>query len=373
MHKVIGAVCHRTAGVTAGLLLTGGLVGGVLLAPGTAYAQNLVGTTTAITGVTQSSGSHGTNLDVSVSVTPASGTTSPTGAVKVSAGWGSCYAGLSEEGTSAVSVGSCDIYNLPAGNYTLTAAYNGSSTFSGSSTSEPVTIAAALAFTADSPPLTATQGQGYSYTFQASGSPAPTYSLGGGAPSWLHINSSTGTVWGTVPWWAGSFSYTVTASNSSGSVTAGPFKVWVRHAYVNVNINTSLSCPSKVWTGTRGVCTLWVTNNGSNTATDVNAQIALPKQLRADYCGYLWNWQSGCSISNNTAYENLGSLAPGQTKALSVVFTAKSGWSLFGWNHGWRFSVEVVGSASAGNSWWYGQRSSTSDAWVTIVPHGHWW
>jgi hypothetical protein len=55
------------------------------------------------------------------------------------------------------------------------------------------------------------------------------------------------------------------------------------------------------------------------------------------------------------------------------VFTAKSGWSLFGWNHGWRFSVEVVGSASAGNSRWYGQRSSTSDAWVTIVPHGHWW
>jgi hypothetical protein len=373
MHKLIGAACHRTAGLAAGLVLTGGLIGGVLLTPGTAYATTYVPTSTAITGVQQSSGSHGTTLDVSVSVTPSSGTASPTGTVKVSDGSGTCLISLSEQGSSAVGVGSCDIYNVWPGSYTVSAQYYGSSTMAGSSTSESVTVGSSPAFTADSPPLTATRGLGYSYTFQASGSPAPTYSLGGGAPSWLNINSSTGAVWGTVPWWAGSFSYTVTASNSSGSVTAGPFNVWVRHAYSNININTSLSCPSKVWTGKRGECTLSVTNNGSNTATDVNAQIALPKQLRADYCGYLWNWQWGCSISNNTAYENLGSLAPGQTKALSVVFTAKSGWSLFGWNHGWRFNVEVVGSATAGNSWWYGQRSSTSDAWVTIVPHGHWW
>ena len=56
----------------------------------------------------------------------------------------------------------------------------------------------APAFTADSPPTTATAGDPYSYTFSASGTPAPTYSLSG-QPGWLSINSSSGALSGTVP------------------------------------------------------------------------------------------------------------------------------------------------------------------------------
>jgi Bacterial Ig-like domain (group 3) len=371
MHKLIRAACRRGAGVATGVVLAGGLVGGVLLTPGTAYAgTTLVDTTTAITGTTQTSTWHGTTLNVQVSVTPASGTVWPSGTVKVSDGWGGCSLALVQEGTTAVGVGNCNIYNLRGGTYTLTATYEGSSVFNESvSASETVTVGSAPVFTADSPPLTATNGQGYSYTFHANGSPAPSYALGAGSPGWLHINSSTGTVWGTVPSWARSFSYSVTASNSVGTATAGPYTVNIRHAFVNVN--TYLSCTSKVYTGQRGSCTLWVTNRGFSPASNVNARIALPSQLRADYCGYFWSF--GCRISNNTASENLGTLNPGQTKELTVVFTAKSGFNLFGWNHGWRFTVRVVGSASTGNWWFFGQRSSTSVAYVTIIPRGIWW
>jgi hypothetical protein len=372
MHKLIGAACHRTAGMAAGLVLTGGLVGGVLLTPGTAYAQTTVDTTTAITGTSQTSTFHGTTLNVQVSVTPASGTTAPDGTVKVTAGWGSCFLTLAQEGSTAVSGGNCNIYNLSPGTYAVTASYGGSSSFGSSDTSASVTIGSAPVFNADSPSLNATPGQGYSYTFHAYGSPAPSYTLGAGSPSWLHIDSYTGTVWGTVPFWARSFSYSVTASNSVGSATAGPYTVYVQPQQRHVNISTYLSCTSRVYTGQRGSCTLWVTNNGYNSAPNVNAQIALPSQLRADYCGYFWSF--GCSISNNTASENLGTLNPGQTKALTVVFTARNGFTLFGWHHGWRFTVKVVGSASSYGNWWFlGQRSSYSVAWVTIVPRGIWW
>ncbi|MHB1510638.1 MAG: Ig-like domain-containing protein [Acidimicrobiales bacterium] len=80
-------------------------------------------------------------------------------------------------------------------------------------------------FILDSPALVATAGASYAYTFSAGGIPAPTYSLGSGAPSWLTIDSTTGALSGTVPPGTTSFSYEVIAGNSVSSVTAGPFNV----------------------------------------------------------------------------------------------------------------------------------------------------
>jgi len=367
MHKLIGAAGRRTAGLAAGVMLTGGLVGGVLLTPGPAFADTTVGTMTAITGTTQTSTGQGNTLSVQVSVTPASGTVWPAGMVDVSAGPGSCTVDLAQQGSSATAVGGCNITNLADGNYTVTAAYQGSASFTSSSTQGKVTIAGTPTFVADSPPLTAMAGQGYSYTFQAKAFPPPGYALGPGSPGWLHINPNRGTVWGTVPLWVGSFSYSVTASNGFGSATAGPFTVWVKQA--SIDINTHLSCTHKVFTGTRGSCTLWVTNNGNSPAPDVTALIGLPSPLRADFCVPFWS----CSISDNTAHENLGTLYPGQTEALTVVFTAKTGWSLWGWHRGHRFTVKVIGfAASHGDRWLVGQRASLSIAYVTIFPRG-WW
>jgi hypothetical protein len=370
MHNAMIAVGRRTAGLTAGLLLGAGLAGGVLLTPGTALADTAVATATAITGITQSPGHHHTTtLDVQVSVTPASGTAWPSGTVKVSDGSGGCQLTLVQDGTKAVGVGDCHIYGLGAGNYSLTATYQGSSAFAASA-SKPsaVTIGAAPVFYADSPSLTVASGDRYSYTFGAKGVPAPGYALGAGAPGWLHIDAQSGTVWGTAPGWVTSFSYSVTASNAVGSATAGPYLVHVTRPHAT--LATQLSCTAKVYAGKQGSCTLSVTNTGHFSAPDVTAQVSLPSQLRARFCGHTW-FHQGCTISGNTATENLGTLRPGQTRALSVVFTAKSG--LWTWHHKHAIKVKVIGSAAVDHGFGGPGARSFSAAYVTIVPQGWWW
>jgi hypothetical protein len=375
MHKFIRAATRRTVGMAAGVILTGGLVGGVLLAPGTAYAAEA--TTTTMTATAQ-----GSAIDVTVSVALTGATGTVTGPVSVSDGaGGSCHFFVNGSG-------GCDITNVPAGTYTVTATYEGFGDFGSSSASQSgVTVAgtpaptpavtSAPVWVADSPPLTATVGQAYGYSFHATGSPAPSYALSG-APGWLTINSYTGSVWGTVPNWTRSFSYSVVASNGIGTAaTAGPFYVNVRpgygYSYGYVNIYTSLYCTRYVFTGQRGYCTLTVANWGRNVAPDVTAQIVLPWQLKAGYTGYFY----GYGIYGNTVSENLGTLYPGQTKELYVTFTARAGFNLWGRHPGHQFTVKVTGSASSsgnyGNFWLYGQRQSYSVAYVTIIPRGFWW
>jgi Putative Ig domain len=221
-------------------------------------------------------------------------------------------------------------------------------------------------FTADNPPLDATGGQSYSYTFQASGS-SVRYSLGAGAPSWLHINPATGTVSGTAPASGGSFSYYVIAQNGYGSATSSRFTVnFGKPGNDRADVTTYLSCTSTVSAGGKGTCTLYVTNRG-NSARDVTAQIALPSQLRLDGSGDYDSYRT----SGNTASVNLGMLRPGQTREMTVTFTAKTGLALWGWHHGQRFQVKVTGSVTSdGGFSYYGQQDST--ATVTIVPRG-WW
>ena len=82
------------------------------------------------------------------------------------------------------------------------------------------------AFTIDSPPTGAIPGIDFTYYFRASGVPAPTYTLEG-APGWLSLDPSSGDLGGTVPSGISTFSFSVVATNSSGSTTAGPFTVSV--------------------------------------------------------------------------------------------------------------------------------------------------
>lgn len=94
-------------------------------------------------------------------------------------------------------------------------------------TVQDVTRDAAPVFVRQTPPITAVAGHAYRYAFKASGSPPPTYALATGSWAWLHINTSTGEVSGTVPSGITSFRYTVTASNTAGTATAGPFAIHV--------------------------------------------------------------------------------------------------------------------------------------------------
>jgi Putative Ig domain len=342
-----------------------------LLTPGTAFAADPDVTTSTVLTVTQTPTFGGATLNASVTVTPANTSNgAPTGGVLVSAGPGrTCVAGLSPVAGSPVdaAAGSCSIPNVPFGNYTVTAQYAGTASFGSSSGSAGATVGSAPAFTPYNPAQFARPGQFYSYTFHAVGSPVIRYSLAG--PFWLHINPFTGTVSGTVPNFGGSFSYSVTATNRVGSASTRTIFVNVRQ-FAFTSLGTYLNCTSRVYTGQRGSCTLYVTDKGGSAAPNVTAQIALPSQLKADYCG---SFGFGCRISGNTATENLGTLNPGQTKSLTVVFTAKTGFGIWGWHHGYRFAVKVVGSASSyGGFPFYGHTASSSTAYVTIIPRG-WW
>jgi choice-of-anchor C domain-containing protein len=80
----------------------------------------------------------------------------------------------------------------------------------------------APAFTADTPPATATVGQPYTYTYTASGSPAPTFSVASGSlPPGVTLNPATGVLSGT-PTASGGFTFTVQAGNGTGTPALSP-------------------------------------------------------------------------------------------------------------------------------------------------------
>ena len=168
-------------------------------------------------------------------------------------------------------------------------------------------------FTADSPPLTGGAGTAYSYQFAASGTPAPTFSLSSGAPSWLAVGSSTGAVTGTPPAGTTSFSYSVIASNEAGSVTAGPFRVTVS---AKADVTAALSCPAGLTVGASGTCTLTVANSGPALATKVAAGAVVPANLTVTGCS------DGCSQLGGALGWSLGSLPAGQSDALTISITA---------------------------------------------------
>jgi hypothetical protein len=135
-------------------------------------------------------------------------------------------------------------------------------------------------------------------------------------------------------------------------------------------LSTSLSCSSPVRAGNRGTCTLYVTNTGRGTDRDVVGEISLPRQLQADFCGHGWGWGNwSCSISGNTASENLGNLAAGQTRTVTVTFTARSSSWLWGQGRESAKWVHVTGSASSDQYFWgWNGNDSYTGAWVRIVP-----
>ncbi|WP_437773800.1 fibronectin type III domain-containing protein [Arthrobacter sp. KNU40] len=83
-------------------------------------------------------------------------------------------------------------------------------------------IPAPPVFTADTPPGTATARTAYSYTFAATGSPAPTFAVSSGAlPGGLSLDPTTGILSGT-PTTAGTATFTVAATNGAGPDAVTP-------------------------------------------------------------------------------------------------------------------------------------------------------
>jgi hypothetical protein len=75
-------------------------------------------------------------------------------------------------------------------------------------------------FTSSAPPSVATVGVPFSYTYLATGSPAPTFGVASGSlPAGLTLDPATGVLSGT-PTTDGTFSFAMSASNTAGSVSA---------------------------------------------------------------------------------------------------------------------------------------------------------
>jgi hypothetical protein len=160
-----------------------------------------------------------------------------------------------------VSTGSCEFRDIDYGWYRFTAGYRGTDTFASSvSAVDKVVVGAGPAFRAGTPPLTATSGRDYGYTFQATGWPTPAFALltisnngpraaadltaevalpsqlhlrgcgwgwgrgcwvSGNTPNW-HLGTVTGIAhWGNGEWWQpGSVSY------AFAHVTVYPHRWW---------------------------------------------------------------------------------------------------------------------------------------------------
>ncbi len=155
-------------------------------------------------------------------------------------------------------------------------------------------------FTAVSPPLSVNAGAAYSYTFAASGVPAPAFALASGAPSWLSIGAASGIVSGTPPAGTTSFIYSVVASNGvAPNAVAGPFTVnVVSTGNGSADLSVAISAPVKATRGSTVTYTIVVTNHGPSSARNLDLLLlagpglsyvsASPAPLIA--ADGLWDW-----------------------------------------------------------------------------------
>ena len=205
--------------------------------------------------------------------------------------------------------GTCVVDANQAGNVSYAAAATATGT---------ITVDQTPAFTLDTPPTVGTVGQNYAYTFAASGVPSPTYSLASGAPSWLTLDATSGSVTGVPPTGTTSFTYSVVATNSVGTARAGPFAVTVSPGTTSrdADLSAALSCPVTVNYQAVASCTLTVANVGPATARFVAAGISLPYRFwrLSATPGGLWFGNAGVWF--------LRSLPPGSSASYTVSFRA---------------------------------------------------
>ncbi len=219
-------------------------------------------------------------------------------------------------GAGVCSVSGATVTYAAAGDCVIDASQAGNTNYAPApQVAATITVDQAPAFVIDSPPLTAQAGQPYDYTFTASGTPAPAYTLTG-APGWLSVNSTTGQVTGTPPAGTTTFSYSVTATNTAGTATAGPFTVIITAATTKADISAALACPATLSVGGTGTCTLTAANVGPATATKVIAAAALPPALSELSC------TSGCARHANVFTWALPSLAAGTTATFRITMQA---------------------------------------------------
>jgi len=134
------------------------------------------------------------------------------------------------------------------------------------------------AFTNGPPPTTGAIGTAYSFTYTASGSPAPTFTVtAGGLPTGLSL-STAGAITGT-PTTAGTFTGTVTASNTAGTTTQN-FSISVPKLSATVTLNGGSL--TQTYDGTAKIATA-TTNPAGKTVTFTYNGLSTPPISAGSY------------------------------------------------------------------------------------------
>ena len=225
---------------------------------------------------------------------------------------------------------------LPAG-VTFVDNGNGSGTFAGtppdgSEGSYPVTLTAsngvtpsatqtftigvtgiAPAFVNQSAPTTASSGVAYSYTYTASGDPAPTFTVASGSlPPGLTL-STAGVLAGT-PTTAGPYTFTVKATNASGTPAVSTSQtVTVSAPTSSADIEEILTGPASVAANATATYGVAAKNLGPNTATAVQEVLVVPSDMTVTAV------PTGVTYANGQLTLTAASVASGADIKFSVV------------------------------------------------------
>jgi uncharacterized repeat protein (TIGR01451 family) len=165
-----------------------------------------------------------------------------------------------------------------AGTYSFTVRASNSQGFADSG-AQSITVnpaPAAPVFTKKSPPKTATIAVPYSFTFVATGSPAPTFGVSSGAlPPGLSLNPATGMLSGT-PTTTGAYQFGVQASNGVGTPAAVMCTITVAPPGTADLVTTITGPASAVKLGSTITFTLNITNNGPDLAAQLVGSVTIP-------------------------------------------------------------------------------------------------
>lgn len=181
-----------------------------------------------------------------------------------------------------------------------------------------VVVRPAVDFTAESPPRNATMGVAYAYTYAVlSTTPPPRFTVSVGAlPNGLFLNATTGKLSGT-PTVAGTFIFTVTASNSAASVDASQTTITVSAAAAS---SITADAPPPVWS-VGGAYSYLFAATGSPAPAFAVASGALPDGLTLDASGYLLGTPTTPGIFSFTVRASNGVIPDALSPTLTITVT----------------------------------------------------
>jgi len=165
------------------------------------------------------------------------------------------------------------------------------------------------ALTADTPATALPINASYSYTFTATGNPSPTFAVASGSlPTGLTL-SSAGVLSGT-PTAAGTYTFTVSASNGIGSPAVSPTITIT--VYGSTDMSAGITGPASVTAGATDVYTVTAYNLGPDTAGQITATFALPPGAT------FVSAENGGTYANGVVTWTVASIASGSHANLKV-------------------------------------------------------